>query len=71
MTDKLTTTEFSVETGETIIRPLTQEEIVEREQLQADQSALEAEQEAKIAARQSALAKLAELGLTEDEIAAL
>ena len=31
----------------------------------------EAEQEAKIAARTSALAKLAALGLTEDEIAAL
>jgi DNA-binding NarL/FixJ family response regulator len=44
------------------------------EQLQKDQE--EAEQlrivrEAKVAARQSALAKLAALGLTEEEIAAL
>jgi DNA-binding NarL/FixJ family response regulator len=35
------------------------------------EEALQAEQDAKIAARQSALAKLAALGLTEDEIAAL
>jgi hypothetical protein len=34
-------------------------------------SAVQAEQEAKAAARQSALAKLAALGLTEEEIAAL
>jgi DNA-binding NarL/FixJ family response regulator len=38
---------------------------------QAAQEAQQAEQEAKIAARQSAVAKLAELGLTEDEIASL
>ena len=38
---------------------------------QAAQEALQAEQDAKIAARQSALAKLAALGLTEEEIAAL
>ena len=35
------------------------------------QETLQAEQDAKIAARQSALAKLAALGLTEEEIAAL
>jgi DNA-binding NarL/FixJ family response regulator len=35
------------------------------------QEALQVEQDAKIAARQSALAKLAALGLTEEEIAAL
>jgi DNA-binding NarL/FixJ family response regulator len=35
------------------------------------QEALQAEQDAKSAARQSALAKLAALGLTEEEIAAL
>jgi hypothetical protein len=40
----------------------------------ADQAAFEAyqsEQEAKVAARESALAKLAKLGLTEEEIRAL
>jgi DNA-binding NarL/FixJ family response regulator len=35
------------------------------------EQAQQAEQDAKIAARQSALAKLAALGLTEEEIAAL
>jgi DNA-binding NarL/FixJ family response regulator len=62
---------FNGITGETTIRPLTSQEILERKELQIRQEKLEAEQEAKIAARQSALAKLAELGLTEDEIAAL
>jgi TctA family transporter len=37
----------------------------------AEQEALQAEQDAKIAARASALAKLAALGLTEEEIGAL
>jgi DNA-binding NarL/FixJ family response regulator len=38
---------------------------------QAEQAEVEAEAQAKIEARQSALAKLAALGLTEEEIAAL
>jgi hypothetical protein len=38
---------------------------------ESTQEALHAEQDAKIAARQSALAKLAALGLTEEEIGAL
>ncbi|HSG53121.1 MAG TPA: hypothetical protein VLA40_13525, partial [Rheinheimera sp.] len=59
------------ETGETIIRPLTAEEIAQRELDAAEAAALKAAAEAKAAARQSALAKLAELGLTEEEIAAL
>jgi DNA-binding NarL/FixJ family response regulator len=58
-------------TGESIIRPLTPEELAEREAMQAELEAIQADQDAKIAARQSALAKLAALGLTEDEIAAL
>lgn len=48
--------------------------IEELEQFRLDketQNALKAEQDAKIAARQSALAKLAALGLTEEEIGAL
>jgi DNA-binding NarL/FixJ family response regulator len=68
---KLTTMIVDAITGETIIRPLTPEELAEREQMQAEQEALQAEQDAKIAARQSALAKLAALGLTEEEIGAL
>jgi DNA-binding NarL/FixJ family response regulator len=47
-------------------------EILEtQESFNEKQEALQAEQEAKIASRESALAKLAALGLTEDEIAAL
>ena len=38
---------------------------------QAEANALQAEAEARVAARASALAKLAALGLTEQEIAAL
>jgi DNA-binding NarL/FixJ family response regulator len=58
-------------TGEEIIRELTAEEIAEREQMAAEALEKQAKSEAKIAARQSALSKLAELGLTEEEIAAL
>lgn len=43
----------------------------QQETRKARQEQAKAEQEAKIASRQSALAKLAALGLTEDEIAAL
>jgi DNA-binding NarL/FixJ family response regulator len=68
---ELTTMIVDAITGKTIIRPLTPEEVSEREAMQATQEALQAEQDAKIAARQSALAKLAALGLTEEEIGAL
>ena len=66
-------------TGEVTIQPLTEEEIAE---LQARVAALEAEEaeayieaaailEAEEAAKESARAKLAALGLTEEEVAAL
>jgi DNA-binding NarL/FixJ family response regulator len=71
MEENETVLEYNGITGETTIRPQTPEELAEREQMQAAQEALQAEQDAKIAARQSALAKLAALGLTEDEIASL
>jgi DNA-binding NarL/FixJ family response regulator len=58
-------------TGEEIIRPLTAEELAEREAMRIEQEAQQAEQDAKVVARQSALSKLAALGLTEEEIAAL
>jgi DNA-binding NarL/FixJ family response regulator len=45
--------------------------IAYRESLQAEIATAMAEQQAKIDARESALAKLAALGLTEAEIAAL
>ena len=71
MTEKLTALEINALTGEEVIRPLTTEELAERKQMQATQATLQAEQDAKTAARQSALAKLAALGLTEEEIGAL
>jgi DNA-binding NarL/FixJ family response regulator len=58
-------------TGEEVIAPLTKEELDGLEIIKAEQEAIQAEQESKIASRASALAKLAALGLTEDEIAAL
>lgn len=58
-------------TGQETTRPLTAEELAQREADAAQAAADKAAQEAKAAARASALAKLAELGLTEEEIAAL
>lgn len=55
---------------ETIVE-MTAEEIAEMRQREAEQIAAQSAAAAKAAARQSALAKLAELGLTEEEIAAL
>ena len=54
-----------------LVREATAEEISELEIVQSEATALHAAQEAKATARASALAKLAELGLTADEIAAL
>ncbi len=69
MSDKLYTQEDGERrevTGEDAVK--IQQEITE---MQALEEALKAEREAKAAARQSALAKLAALGLTEEEIGAL
>lgn len=61
----------NLETGEEIERQMTQEEYNQYLQEEAKESELQAEAEAKAAARQSALEKLAALGLTEAEIQAL
>ena len=53
------------------IRPMTTEEHTAYKAQQAEAAKAQAAAEAKIAARESALAKLAALGLTEQEIAAL
>jgi DNA-binding NarL/FixJ family response regulator len=58
-------------TGESYERPLTAEEIADREVMALEAQARQADQDAIAAARESALAKLAALGLTEAEIAAL
>ncbi len=62
-------------TGETTVVPLTAEEIAANEaaaaQAEADRLAAEAEAQAKADAKAAAEAKLAALGLTPEEIAAL
>jgi DNA-binding NarL/FixJ family response regulator len=54
-----------------LVREMTDDEYESYLTFQAQQPNLEAETEAKIVARQSALAKLSALGLTDEEIAAL
>jgi hypothetical protein len=70
-----TVIELNCETGEQIERPMTAEEIAQREAdieaSAAQQAETEAEEQAKAAAKASALAKLEALGLTSEEIAAL
>ncbi len=75
MSESLTAIEVNCETGVVTERPLTAEEIAQRE---ADAAAFAAEQAAKeevdaavAAAKASAESKLAALGLSADEIAAL
>jgi hypothetical protein len=70
-----TRVEINCETGEETIIELTDAEIAELEaaaaQAEADRLAAEAEAQAKAAAKAAAEAKLAALGLTAEEIAAL
>lgn len=63
--------EFDALSGEFVSRELNAIELAELTALHQEQVALKAEEEIKKIARQSALAKLAALGLTEEEIAAL
>jgi hypothetical protein len=67
--------EVNCETGEVTERPLTAEEIAANEataaQAEADRLAREAEAAAVQAAKEAAHSKLAALGLTAEEIAAL
>jgi hypothetical protein len=58
-------------TGQETTRPLTPNEIADREAMTLEFAQREAEAQAKADARASALAKLADLGLTQDEINAL
>ena len=71
MSETLTAIIFDIATGETTERPLTADEIADREASHAEFQSRQAEAEAKATARESALAKLAALGLTADEVAAL
>lgn len=75
MSDVLTAVEVNCETGEVITRPLTDEEITAQQELAAkaaeDAAAREAEAAAVAVAKEAAHAKLAALGLTAEEIAAI
>ena len=71
MSETLKAVIFDAATGQVTERPFTADEIAAREVMQAEAEAQQAESDAKIAARESALAKLAALGLTADEVAAL
>lgn len=62
---------IDVTSGEETIRNYTKEEIAEVEKAKSEAADRIARIESKENARASALAKLAALGLTEDEIAAL
>jgi hypothetical protein len=67
--------EVNCETGEVTIRELTQKEIdaieAQAEQTRLQMEAIKAEKEAKAAIKASALAKLAALGLSEEEAKAI
>jgi hypothetical protein len=67
----LTALEVNAETGEIVERPFTEEEIAQLAFRQNEFKKFQAEEKAKAAARTSALAKLADLGLSEEEVAAL
>ncbi len=71
MADKLLTTEIDVLTGIVVEREMTADEIANHKKLSSEAKSRAAEIDAKAAARESALAKLADLGLTAEEIAAL
>lgn len=64
-----------VSTGEIIVRDLTENEIAEQEEISANTEAVNAEIEssnaAKLLLKESAMAKLSALGLTNEEIAAI
>ena len=62
---------FDALTGETTEKELTAEKIAERKELKLEAENQQAEAYAKATVRESALAKLAELGLTAEEIASL
>jgi hypothetical protein len=71
MTEKLTQLQVDGQTGISIELELTSDEVLERNELAKEDAKLIALSEARTEARTSALAKLAALGLTEEEIGAL
>ena len=61
----------NMETGEIVEREMNDEEFAKHQEIANYRAEQTAETEAKATARESALAKLAELGITAEEIAAL
>jgi len=71
MAESFTKIIFDGITGEVAEIALTEDEITEYNLFKSEQEAVIAQQQAKADAKASALDKLAALGLTEEEIAAL
>ena len=75
MNNNMENIEYNTQTGETTVIPFTSEQIAEvqarKDALQKQQNELEAELQEQENAKASALAKLAALGLTQDEVTAL
>jgi hypothetical protein len=71
MTDTKTATIIDALTNQVIERNMTEDELANEATVLAESKAIHDEAEAKRLAKASALAKLAALGLTEEEIAAL
>ena len=71
MATKPLTTEIDLLTNTVVEREMTADEIANQNKLKSESTIRAAAMEAQIAARESALAKLADLGLTAEEIAAL
>ncbi len=71
MSETLKAVIIDATTGEIIERPLTAEEIAEREIMQAEAEVNKAERTAKEEAKVNGMAKLIALGLTEEEAGAL
>jgi DNA-binding NarL/FixJ family response regulator len=71
MSEALNIVIFDAFTDETIEREMTVDEIADLQIAQAEAELLQQQHEAKSTARQNALAKLAALGLTQEEIEAL
>jgi DNA-binding NarL/FixJ family response regulator len=71
MSNEYSVYHFDGATSQETIREATVDEIAEIQQAKTDFESQQNEQQTQAAARESALAKLADLGLTAEEIAAL
>jgi hypothetical protein len=63
--------DYDATTGELVERELTEEETAELKKFQVDAKKFNDSLEARLSAKESAISKLAKLGLTEEEIASL